>query len=141
MENKIYNLENEISKLRNQLKIKEIELCSYKIENEKEILYRKYTDMLEYNEMELVYQLIFGYVICNEYMNPVYHKYLNKSAEFLNIWPSDVIKNFSSIIKLFQEYECLLDEEEVVEKFNKYLLNAAILEDDDIDQMISIFSS
>jgi len=98
-----------------------------------------YSDFLEKNEMELIFQLIFSYYLCKEYQYPIADNFIIKSAELLNLSPSEILKNFKEIIDIYAEYEKLLSEEELAEKLSKITINASLLNEDDIDLLIETF--
>ena len=132
-------LEKEIYSLKRELQEKEKLYYYLKMEDLKNKYFLDYSDFLEKNEMELIFQLIFSYYLCKEYQYPIADNFIIKSAELLNLSPSEILKNFKEIIDIYAEYEKLLSEEELAEKLSKITINASLLNEDDIDLLIETF--
>lgn len=132
-------LEKEIDDLQKTLKQKKKDLYKLRLEKEKDKSYEDYKDFVSRKEMELVYQLLFGYLLSKDYQYPFANKYIDKAASFLNIFPEDILTDFESIIVKFDEYEEFIDEEEVCNLMNNYAENQDLLDGDDIDAMMDAF--
>lgn len=132
-------LEKEIDDLQKTLKQKKKNLYKLRLEKEKDKSYEDYKDFVSRKEMELVYQLLFGYLLSKDYQYPFANKYIEKAASFLNIFPDDIFSDFENVIVKFDEYEEFIDEEEVCNLMNNYAENQDLLDGDDIDAMIEAF--
>ncbi len=137
--NDIKILEKEIDDLQKTLKQKKKDLYKLRLEKEKDTIYEDYKDFVSRKEMELVYQLLFGYLLSKDYQYPFANKYIDKAASFLNIFPEDILTDFESVIVKFDEYEEFIDEEEVCNLMNNYAENQDLLDGDDIDAMMDAF--
>ena len=137
--NDIKILEKEIDDLQKTLKQKKKDLYKLRLEKEKDTIYEDYKDFVSRKEMELVYQLLFRYLLSKDYQYPFANKYIDKAASFLNIFPEDILTDFESVIVKFDEYEEFIDEEEVCNLMNNYAENQDLLDGDDIDAMMDAF--
>lgn len=135
----IHKLELEISQLKEQLLVKEKELSNLKLSTIKDNLYNDFQDLLSRDEMELIYQLLFAYFLTKEYNYEFYNKYLNKTAELLDLWPNQILKKFKPLLELYKNYEELLEDEEITEKLNLFSCNIDLLEEDDTEHMMEVF--
>jgi hypothetical protein len=136
---RISKLEKEIKNIKENLRKKEFQLITLKLEDKKNKYYNTYEELLSKDEMELIFQFLFAYYLCKEYQYNCSDIYLNKVAELLDIWPKDILNNFEEIICLYIELETYLSEDEITDKINKFAHYADILDEDDIDKMIEIF--
>ncbi len=135
----IYQLESEIFQLKHQLKIKENQLSNLKLSHIKDELFNDFQELLSRDEMELIYQLLFAYFLTKEYNYEFYNKYLNKTAELLDLWPNQILKKFKPLLELYKNYEELLEDEEITEKLNLFSCNIDLLEEDDTEHMMEVF--
>jgi len=140
-QSKIKYLESKIESLKNELKIAEKESAEIKLQEFKNKLSKKY-EQFSREEMELIFQLLFGYYLIREFdktnaINP--NLYLNKVAEFLDSWPEEIKKEFKPLFIKFDEYELTMDDQEVIDKVHFYVENSEQLDDDDTENLISIF--
>lgn len=131
-------LEEEIDKLKAKLNKKEKELNKIRISKKKDELYSNYEELMDRNEIELVYQLIFAYVLAKDYNKEYADIYLNKVAELLNDWPKDILENFSDLIELYEDFESLSTEDEVIDLVNKHSLSLKAIDNDDIEELMEI---
>jgi len=136
----IKKLEKEVKDLKEKLQQKEKELANLKVFDVKKKLYKKYDEIMEQEEMEVIFKLLYGYFLLKEYKYDFYEKYINRVAEFLDLWPSDVLEEFSELIENYKFYEETCTDEEVMDLINFYVSNVETLEEDDIEEMIKVFN-
>ena len=136
---KINKLEKEINLLKENLNKKEKSLIQLKIEIKKDETYKLFEHLFDKNEMELMFQFLFAYYLCKEYKYEGFDKYLNKIAELLDIWPDEVLVCFNDLIKLYEELDHYIGEEEILRKINIFIQNIDVLDEDDFDKMMEIF--
>lgn len=135
----ITNLENEIELLKKELNKKELDLIKLKMRKVKDNYYKNFEEIILKEEMELIYNLLFGYYLCSEYNKySEYNAYLNKAAELLDRWPEELKKELDELFKLFEKYDELLSDEEMHEFIELYSMNIEMLENDPCE-LIEIF--
>jgi len=134
IEQKIYLLNKNLMKLERE-KV-EIKLLEFKDE------FAENFDEFSREEMELIYQLLFGhYILENFEKTCVIEKniYINRVSEFLGLYMEEVEEKFKELFDKFEEYEKCMSDEEIMEKLHFYVENAIHLQDDDIEKLSNIF--
>jgi len=139
--NKVSSLEEQIKKLENELKVAKMEEMTKSLNDLKDEISSKYNNFSR-QDMELIYQLLFGHFIINEFDQTFlidHDIYINKVAEIMDMWPEEVRRDFGELFQKYEELENTFDDDMIIDYLNEYIDKAKILEDEDPDNLITIF--
>ena len=139
--NKVSSLEEQIQKLDNELKVAKMEEMTKSLNDLKDEISSKYNNFSR-QDMELIYQLLFGHFIINEFDQTFlidHDIYINKVAEIMDMWPEEVRRDFGELFQKYEELENTFDDDMIIDYLNEYIDKAKILEDEDPDNLITIF--
>lgn len=139
--NKVSSLEEQIKKLENELKLAKMEEMTKSLNDLKDEISSKYNNFSR-QDMELIYQLLFGHFIINEFDQTFlidHDIYINKVAEIMDMWPEEVRRDFGELFQKYEELENTFDDDMIIDYLNEYINKAKILEDEDPDNLITIF--
>lgn len=133
-------LKKNIIELENKLNENKKKLVELNIREKEKLYYKEFSDIISKNEMNVIYNFLFGDYILKTYDKFVTADdfYINKVSTILGIF--DVEEHFNELYDLYEELDELMNEDEIAEKVNFFRDIKEIVEKDDIDELIELFS-
>ena len=141
MSKKIKNLEEEIKKLEEDLRLKKKELIYYYINNWMNSNFEKFSDILTYNEMKVICNFIHANYLFKNYDQDVSVQsdyFYDKVCLMLDIDLKELNTRFEQLIQYYEDLDDYLTNDEIIEKLNFFRDNIEHVEEDNLEIFFSL---
>ena len=141
MSKKIKNLEEEIKKLEEDVRLKKKELIYYYINHWMNSNFEKFKDILTYNEMKVICNFIHANYLFKNYdldISVQSDYFYDKVCLMLDIDLKELNTKFEQLIQFYEDLDDYLTNDEIIEKLNFFRDNIEHVEEDNLEIFFSL---